>query len=521
MFGIRRLAPIAALLCLSAPAASWAQVTPQDIQFLHLAAAGCQMPYRARGGDMAVVTSLLESAQKNAAADTVAAYRGLTHALAIMNGVTWTSEAELATALDLSLNAKVVDAEYPLEGRITFIFDGPAAPLAPYRVELEILKSEDAREISLPAVPLESAQDHRAGDDRAFTIPARTLLPGLHTLRATLKNRAGTVIYRYYRTFFVIKDLNKRLAALKKNLAELAAGGKLAESSVRYLLATSQRASLNYVGSGCQNLLGYTQTFYRNVYTTTAEVLDFDAELRRAESWVAAMQEGKDPLENLKGDFRVAYWSGFDGKLVPFRIQIPSLYDKSKSLPLIVMLRGEGGDENSFFDDYKKQWPALAEARGYILVAVNGRESLGSYSKESGGERDVLEVIALVRKHYQVDPARIFIVGHSAGATGAWRLGFENRDVFAAMVPIAGIPGDRVLEQLGASAPKIPVLFIAGDEDALVPIASCREVAEKLRSSGYPVRYLECSKGNHLSVAVSAIKDVFDFFDSHPRQPGR
>ena len=60
-------------------------------------------------------------------------YRGLTHAMVLMNGIPWTPDAELATGLDFAIGAKLVGTGENLTARATFLFDAPAANNGPYR----------------------------------------------------------------------------------------------------------------------------------------------------------------------------------------------------------------------------------------------------------------------------------------------------------------------------------------------------------------------------------------------------
>jgi len=48
---------------------------------------------------------------------------------------------------------------------------------------------------------------------------------------------------------------------------------------------------------------------------------------------------------------------------------------------------------------------------------------LTGYSKDSGGEQDILDVMELVKSHYSVDASRIYLGGHSMGGGGTWRIG--------------------------------------------------------------------------------------------------
>src|SRR5262249_54930136 len=113
-------------------------------------------------------------------------------------------------------------------------------------------------------------------------------------------------------------------------------------------------------------------------------------------------------------------------------------------------------------------------------------------------------------------PQRVYLAGHSMGSAGTWQIGLEFRDRFAALAPIAGTRMSPALESSLSTGRKTPLIIVAGVKDALVPVAGCREAAEKARSLGYDVKYLEYADGDHGSVAVTSIPDIYDWFDKHP-----
>ena len=94
---------------------------------------------------------------------------------------------------------------------------------------------------------------------------------------------------------------------------------------------------------------------------------------------------------------------------------VPTGYNGSKAFPLIVALHGLGGTEDSFFDNYNKALPPLAEQHGYILVTPLGYRVDGSYGWGLGtppadagvrrtqdlSEQDVMQVLQRVRKQYK------------------------------------------------------------------------------------------------------------------------
>ena len=520
MLSPRRLIGLSCFLFASAISVSAQQITQSDLLFFRLSTMTNQMAYEQKGGDMTPIAPLIAEAGKSGTTDPVKAYRAYTHALVLMSGAKWTPETELATSLDFTINAKTVGTGDYLQAKATFVTDAPAGTEGPYRVELEILKVDGTREASVdPAIGLGDVKGKRAAEfiGVAF-VPSKLVPVGLHTLRATLKNGKGTALYQYSRTFFVIEDLSKRIAALEKAVEALPDRASLGATSARYVFEATRQAQNGYLGGPFQNLIAYLHTGYIARGLSASEVMDFDAELTRSTKLANTLKENRDALETLRGDNRLAYRSSFDGQLVPYRIYVPSNYDKSKKYPLIMLLHGAGGDENNFLDRYEGMWPKLAEERGYVIVAANGRGPLGGYLKENGSEADVMDVIALVEKNYNIDSAREYLAGHSMGGGGTWRLGLLYRNRFAALAPIAGTRPSPAIDAALSSGRKVPMIVVCGAKDALVPVAGCRQVAEKLKSSGYDSKYLEYPEGDHLSVALTSIKDIFDWFDGHRKE---
>jgi predicted esterase len=512
------LSLLALLICTARAEAQ--QITASDLLFFRLSTATNQMAYEQRGGDMKPIAPLIAEANKSAAIDPLKAYRAYTQALVLLSGAAWTPEAELATALDFTINAKAFAPGDYVQARATFIFDAPAAAESPYRLELEVLKADGSREALInPGVILGDVRSRRGGEFIGFAFdPSKLAGPGLHTLRATLKNGKGAELYQYYRTFFVINALGKRVALIEKSVEALPDQNNPGATTLRYVAEATRQAQTGYLGGPFQNLIGYLHTGYRARGLSASEVMDFDAELTRATKLAENLKTNRNAVASLRGDLRLAYRSSFDGKLVPYRIYVPSNYDNSKKYPFIMLLHGAGGDENNFLDRYEQMWPKLAEERGYIIAAANGRGPVSGYAKENGAEQDVMDVIALVEKNYSIDPAREYLAGHSMGAAGTWRLGFEFRSRFAALAPIAGTRPSPAIDAALASGRKVPMIVVCGVKDALVPVAGCRQVADKLKAAGYDSKYLEYPDGDHLSVASTSIKDIFEWFDAHRKE---
>src|SRR6185312_15163290 len=92
----------------------------------------------------------------------------------------------------------------------------------------------------------------------------------------------------------------------------------------------------------------------------------------------------------------------------------------------------------------------LAQAGGYVVAATMGYSLEGWYgfqlrvpmdTKPANlselGEKDVMNVLDLMRKEFNIDEHRIYLLGQSMGGAGALYLGVKYRDVWAAVCATA------------------------------------------------------------------------------------
>ena len=316
-----------------------------------------------------------------------------------------------------------------------------------------------------------------------------------------------------------IPQLDERLAKLEAGLAAAPDRTSLTATTALYLLEYMKAAKAR--PSAFDLSIGQPQqprptpsrppskiTDLMSSYGTFAELA---GELTRAEALAAEAAAGRDPLAGAKGDLKLAYRSDLDGALMPYRIFVPSNYDKARPWPMIVLLHGRNGDENTFMQSNVLQ--AQAQERGYIIAAVNGRGPVSSYLRENGAEKDLLDVIALMEKNYSIDKEHIFLTGHSMGGWGTLNLGLEHRDKFAALAAMAGWQpiANKTLE----TGKKIPVLLTAGGRDVQMLSSDIIGIHEKLKKFGYPTRMVVFSQDDHVATFGSSVPHMFAWFDAH------
>jgi predicted peptidase len=254
---------------------------------------------------------------------------------------------------------------------------------------------------------------------------------------------------------------------------------------------------------------------------------DPDKDLAAAEAIAAASLAGKDPFAGRTGDFKRHYRLEPAAEIIPYRVYVPTTYNGAKTAPLIIALHGLGGTEDSMFDGYERKLPPLAEQHGYILVAPLGYRVDGSYGWGAGtppadpvvrrtqdlSEQDVMQVLQRVRAEYKIDANRIYLMGHSMGGIGTWKLAAKYPDIWAALGPVSGTGTPATIERFR----HIPEIVVHGDNDATVAVSGSRNMVAKMRELGVDVKYIEVPGGSHSSVVAPNFAAIIEFFNAHTK----
>jgi poly(3-hydroxybutyrate) depolymerase len=135
-------------------------------------------------------------------------------------------------------------------------------------------------------------------------------------------------------------------------------------------------------------------------------------------------------------------------------------------------------------------------------------------------EKDVMNVLALIRKEFNIDDKRIYLIGHSMGGAGTWHLGTKYPDTWAGLAPIApaafGQPTG--LDKLK----HVPVIVVHGDKDTAVPVEGTRRWVDKMKELKLTHEYVEIAGAGHGDVISKGMPKIFEFFEKqHKEKQGR
>jgi predicted esterase len=244
------------------------------------------------------------------------------------------------------------------------------------------------------------------------------------------------------------------------------------------------------------------------------------------------------------------------GEELPYSVYVSSKIGEGQKAPLIIALRGYTGTTLTFVRGTAVD---LAEAGGYILVGpigYNNRQWFGmdaparlgpppgprgaapradpppataqrpqpplvGGSRETDpqkltqySEEDVMNVLAMVRKEFDIDERRVYLMGHSQGGGGARHIAEKYPDIWAGVALLApalfGSPPTA-----DSNITKIPLLLAVGDRDSLK--GSVQTFSTQLDALNVKHEFVLKAGLDHGTIIMGAEPEVFAFFGKHAK----
>jgi dienelactone hydrolase len=462
--------------------------------------------------------------ESQAAGQTGEARRQLAHAGLLLEGRSWDAPQEFAWSLALRPDEVVADSALPLIARLTQTY--PASYKSAAGLKLQVSLSEKP--------------------EKTFDLPMRDLIEqpfgidldpdgradGPYTLTAQVKD-GDSVVATINAPLQIVHGIATDRAAIEKRLARVQ-GHDGTKASIRYpyVLAETVNVGRRRLAAADFGLPFQPQPPY-----------DFVKGVHTSAALLKSLEAGKDPLFRARGDQERHYWFEEAREMMAYHLYAPTKWDGKSRLPMVLVLHGNTRDQDYYFDRDGHILARMAEQHGYLVVCPMGYRPNAGWGSSSlnppggrggrggrgGGaadpvrlkegqfsEQDALNVLDLVTKEYPVDPARIYLFGHSAGGGGTWYMGEKYAEKWAAIAASAAPtrPAGFPFERLKG----VPILVCHGDKDDEVPVASSRNMVQAAKEHGLDPQYLEVPGATHLTIVALVEPKVFDFFDQHPRK---
>jgi poly(3-hydroxybutyrate) depolymerase len=232
---------------------------------------------------------------------------------------------------------------------------------------------------------------------------------------------------------------------------------------------------------------------------------------------------------------------------LPYSLYVSTKVTKDKKAPLVVTLHGLGATQTIMMTTAAVD---LAEEGGYILVSPLGYNTGGWYGSplltgpgrgrgralppgvtppppppanlSELSEKDVMNVIGMVRKEFNVDDKRIYLMGHSMGGAGTLFLGSKYASMWAAIG--AEAPADfgmnntrqEILQKMKDA--NLPVMIVQGDMDEAVPVTNTRMWVDTMKEMNLNYEYVEQPGISHGPVIQTGLKPIYEFFGKHTKK---
>ncbi|HEX3395711.1 MAG TPA: S9 family peptidase [Steroidobacteraceae bacterium] len=293
--------------------------------------------------------------------------------------------------------------------------------------------------------------------------------------------------------------------------------------------------TLVFVGVGFDRL---PEIFVRNISGAVTQLS------RLQEGWEGVRLSGAE----------LFHFKSFDGLQIEAALMKPRAATAGK-LPLVVLVHG--GPASNFSADYFwfNSWPQLLADRGYQVLMVNPRGSIG-YGEQfvkanradlGGGDfKDIMAAVDAVIARGETDPKRLGIGGWSYGAQMTqWAIGHTNR--FRAAVSGGGVfdeaaefgTEDGSAEDLwyfgtpwehpgiyARNSPatfiknaKTPTLIVHGEEDRNNPLGQSLALYRALKYFGVESELITYPGERHLPLQpkhqVDILQRMLDWYEQH------
>ena len=244
---------------------------------------------------------------------------------------------------------------------------------------------------------------------------------------------------------------------------------------------------------------------------------------------------------------KVTFRSGMDRSVQYYGLLPPAGFDPQREYGLILSLHGAGVEAIGQVSSYRpKDW-------AYVAAPTNRRPF--GFDWQDWGQRDMLEVLAEVKRSCNIDENRVHLTGHSMGGHGTWLNALTFPDLWASAAPSAGwtrfdlyapmflrqnvllgdpkanyiwqlaMRGDDPLA-LCENALNLPIYALEGGADDNVPPQQPRLMVQRLKQLGYDVTYKEVPGMGHwwddpATPGIDCVDsdELNAFWESHVRNP--
>jgi len=176
-----------------------------------------------------------------------------------------------------------------------------------------------------------------------------------------------------------------------------------------------------------------------------------------------------------------------------FYLFVPETTKPVEALPMLVLLHVSGHNGLSLVES----WKDLASKEGLVLAGPDSNDP-SRWTSDNDGPNMIHDLVETVKSRCPIDPRRVYLFGHSAGAVYAIKMSLMESEYFAASAVHAGSFRERKeFEVISRATRKIPLAIWVGTADQYFSLKSIRETRDALVGRGFPFEVTEVPGHDH------------------------
>lgn len=225
------------------------------------------------------------------------------------------------------------------------------------------------------------------------------------------------------------------------------------------------------------------------------------------------------------GQYQYAWLRLADSLEFPYLVQLPTHFDPTKSYPLVVVLHGavsrqtvlpDVADSTTAF--FGRSFMEQASESGLIAVCPYSTRRYNWMMPDDGFEL-VPQLVREVKHMYSIDDSRVYVTGHSNGATGAFSYLMKQPGLFAGFSGINNRPQVRTGGTFLKNAMNRSFYNVATDYDYYFPLEGHRALTKLAKPLGIDWKNQEVlGHRNHsylITAKDSTARDVYRQLFAH------
>ena len=201
------------------------------------------------------------------------------------------------------------------------------------------------------------------------------------------------------------------------------------------------------------------------------------------------------------------------GKKRTYYLFVPAGITAERPAALVLLLHGSGRNGSSLVN----LWKELASREKLVLAGPDSLDPKG-WSSPLDGPEFLHDLVEALRAKYPIDPRRIYLFGHSAGAVFAINMALVESEYFAAAAVHAGAFSEQYeFAALDYAKRKTPISIQVGDRDQLFSVADVKKTGDALKEHGFEVEVTVIKKHDHwyYDLAPKINEAAWEFLKKH------